>query len=103
MATEEILMAGVAAGGDRQELHERIRVHSIEAGEAVKTLGQPNDLLARLATDPAFAKATLSDAIVPSRFIGRAPQQVDRFVNDVVGPIRHRYAALLGQSSELRV
>ena len=103
MATEEILIAGVAAGGDRQDLHERIRLHSIEAGEAVKTRGQPNDLLARLATDPAFSKATLSDALVPSRFIGRAPQQVDHFVNDVVQPIRQRYADLLGQSSELKV
>jgi adenylosuccinate lyase len=103
MATEEILMAGVAAGGDRQKLHERIRRHSIDAGEAVKTMGRPNDLLARLAKDPAFTGATLSDAIVPSRFIGRAPQQVDRFVSEVVGPIRQRYAPVLGQSSELRV
>ncbi len=73
MATEEILMAGVAAGGDRQELHERIRRHSLEAGQAVKTFGRPNDLLARLGADPAFSKATLADAVIPSRFIGRAP------------------------------
>ncbi len=103
MATEEILMAGVAAGGDRQDMHERIRQHSVAAAHTVKALGQPNDLLARLEADPIFSKASLSNAIVPSRFVGRAPQQVEQFLTDVVGPIRDRYASVLGQTSELKV
>lgn len=104
LATEEILMAGVRAGGDRQELHERIRVHSVEAGRRVKEEGAPNDLLERLARDPAFARIDLSGALDPRRFIGRAPEQVDEFLAQVVEPIRRRYAAdLAGEADELRV
>ncbi|HUQ71618.1 MAG TPA: lyase family protein, partial [Planctomycetaceae bacterium] len=104
MATEEILMAGVRAGGDRQSLHEQIRVHSQEAARQVKERGGENDLLARLKTDPAFQAVDLTQALDPQRFTGRAAQQVDRFVADVVGPIRTRYAAALNQSAEdLRV
>ncbi len=105
MATEEILMAAVQAGGDRQELHERIRVHSQAAAREVKEHGRDNDLIERLRTDPAFAKADLSAAVDPRRFIGRAPEQVDRFVADVIGPIRRRYAGTLSGTSteELRV
>lgn len=100
MATEEILMAGVRAGGDRQELHERIRVHSIEAGRQVKEHGRPNDLMERLKTEPAFAKVDLTGALDPSRFVGRAPEQVDRFIQDVVEPIRQRYPAELNRDVE---
>ncbi len=105
MATEEILMAGVQAGGDRQELHERIRVHSQAAAKQVKEHGQANDLLDRLKTDPLFAVVNLSSALEPSRFIGRAPEQVDRFVAEVIEPIRERYRdAMLGTTNEeLRV
>jgi adenylosuccinate lyase len=104
MATEEILMAGVQAGGDRQELHERVRVHSMEAGRQVKEQGRPNDLLARLAADPAFAKVNLSQALDARRFIGRAQQQVEEFVAGVVGPIRSRLAGdLEGTGEQLRV
>jgi adenylosuccinate lyase len=92
MATEEILMAGVQAGGDRQELHERIRLHSQAAASEMKEHGRSNDLLERLRADPLFAQVDLRSALEPSRFIGRAPQQVDRFVAEVVAPIRERYA-----------
>jgi adenylosuccinate lyase len=104
MATEEILMAGVQAGGDRQDLHERIRVHSQQAGREVKEFGRPNDLLQRLQADPAFARVDLSGALDARRFVGRAPEQVDRFVQTVIEPIRQRYAADLNVTAEdLRV
>ena len=70
MATENILMAAVAAGGDRQDLHERIRRHSQAAAAVVKQQGRPNDLLERLAADPAFAKVDLTAALDPRQFIG---------------------------------
>jgi adenylosuccinate lyase len=103
MATEEILMEAVRAGGDRQVLHEVIRDHSQLAGEGVKEHGRPNDLLDRLQSHPAFAKIDLGSLVDPSRFIGRAPQQVEAFVRDVVEPIRKRYAGQLGQTVELKV
>ncbi len=104
MATEEILMAGVQAGGDRQELHERIRVHSQAAAQQVKEFGRPNDLLERLKTDSAFASVDLGNALDARRFVGRAPEQVDAFISDIVEPIRQRYGKLGDQQSEqLRV
>jgi adenylosuccinate lyase len=92
MATENILMAAVQAGGDRQELHERIRRHSQEAALRVKQQGQANDLLNRLAADAAFAKLDLASVLNPRQFVGRAPEQVDEFLAEVVAPIRQRYA-----------
>lgn len=103
MATENILMAATAAGGDRQLLHERIRQHSQAAATVIKKTGGQNDLLARLADDEAFAQVDLNDACDPSRLVGRAPEQVDEFVHDVVGPIRAKYAQALGFSADLRV
>lgn len=104
MATEEILMAGVRAGGDRQDLHERIRVHSVAAAREVKEQGRPNDLMERLKSDVAFAKVDLTGALDASRFVGRAPEQVESFVREVVGPIRERYSkALTGERDELKV
>ncbi|MGQ9913939.1 MAG: adenylosuccinate lyase [Thermogutta sp.] len=91
MATENILMAAVAAGGDRQELHERIRRHSHAAAAAVKNDGKPNDLLERLRADPAFSAVDFSAELDPRRFIGRAPEQVDEFVAELVEPIRRQY------------
>jgi adenylosuccinate lyase len=103
MATENLLMAAVEAGGDRQQLHEVIRRHSQAAAAAVKQEGKPNDLLARLAADPAFAKVNVNAAMDPSQFVGRAPQQVDEFIAQVVAPIRQRYANAGGSVAELRV
>jgi len=103
MATEEILMAAVQAGGDRQDLHERIRQHSLAAAEQVKQHGKANDLIERLQGDPAFKLVKLDEVLDARRFIGRAPQQVDRFVAEVVEPIRARYQTNLGAAAELKV
>jgi adenylosuccinate lyase len=99
MATEEILLAG----GDRQELHELIRVHSQLAAKQVKLEGKPNDLIARLKQDSAFSHVKFDDILHPSRFIGRAPQQVDEFIDQVVAPIRSRYGDALKQTIQLKV
>ena len=92
MATEEFLMAGVRAGGDRQELHESIRVHSLDAIEQVKVHGLENDLISRLKGDDRFAQVNLEDALDARKYIGRAPQQVDEFLAEVVQPIRDKFA-----------
>jgi adenylosuccinate lyase len=104
LATEEILMAGVRAGGDRQALHERIRVHSRDAARAVKERGEANPLLERIAADPAFAavRDQLGELMDPARFIGRSPEQVDRFLADEVEP-RLRGLDLDTGGDELRV
>jgi len=103
LATEEILMAAVSAGADRQDAHERIRRHSVESARRVKEEGLANDLLERLAADPAFGGLDLAALGDPARFIGRAPEQVDRFLAGTVAPIRSRYAAILGGEPELRI
>lgn len=103
MATENILMRAVAAGGDRQELHERIRQHSQAAAWEVKSEGKPNDLLKRLAADPAFASVDLDAALDPIAFVGRAPEQVDEFITSQITPIRSRYSNHQTLSAEVRV
>jgi adenylosuccinate lyase len=103
MATEEILMEAVRAGGDRQELHEIIRRHSQEAAKLVKEQGKPNDLVARLADDPAFVRVNLNTVLEPGRFIGRSVEQTEQFVRDVVEPIRRRYQSQLGLPADLKV
>jgi adenylosuccinate lyase len=103
MASENLLMAAVAAGGDRQDLHERIRRHSQEAARVVKQEGKANDLLDRLSKDPAFAKVNVRAAMEPSQFVGRAPEQVNEFIAEVVEPIRRRYAGSSGPSAEVKV
>ena len=103
MATENILMAAVEAGGDRQDLHEHIRQHSVAAANVVKIEGGDNDLLERLRNDPAFSNVDIDAEISPEKFIGRAPEQVDEFIEEVVDPIRKRYANLSITNVELRV
>ncbi len=103
MATEEILMAAVQAGGDRQALHESIRTHSLAAAQQVKGEGKPNDLIERLAGDASFSSVRLDDVLDPLRFIGRAPEQVDAFLKSVVAPIRARYREFLNESIDLKV
>jgi adenylosuccinate lyase len=103
MATEEVIMAGVKAGGDRQDLHERIRRHSLAAAEQVKQQGQANDLMDRLQGDEAFRSVDLAGALDPTAFVGRAPQQVERFIQDVVEPVRQRYRGRLDRAIELKV
>ncbi len=103
MATENILMAAVAAGGDRQDLHERIRRHSQAAACAIRESGSANDLLERLVADEAFAKVDFPAVVDPRKFIGRAPQQVDEFLADVVEPIRKRYRGQMAQQADVTV
>ncbi len=103
MATENILMAAVSSGGDRQELHELIRQHSQAAAAEVKQQGKPNDLLDRLAADEAFAGVDLHEAVNASKLTGRSAEQVDEFLAEVVGPIRERYAGRDAVQTELRV
>jgi adenylosuccinate lyase len=103
MASENILMAAVARGADRQELHERIRRHSLAAAAVVKEQGGKNDLLDRLEQDAAFAGVDFRAALDPARFVGRAPEQVDDFLAEVVAPIRARYAAVLKGEAEVKV
>jgi adenylosuccinate lyase len=103
MATEAILMEAVAKGGDRQDVHERIRQHSQAAAAVVKQEGGANDLLERLAGDPAFKNVDLSATLDPSKYVGRAPEQVDEFIAEVVAPIRARYANDKKPAGEIRV
>ncbi len=103
MASENIMMAAASEGGDRQELHERIRKHSHAAAARVKQDGCENDLLDRLECDPAFSKVDIKGETDPKRFVGRAPQQVDEFLQEYVTPIRRRYRKVLAQESELMV
>ena len=103
MATENILMAAVAAGGDRQDLHERIRRHSQAAAAVVKQEGGQNDLISRLAADKAFAGVDLEAVLDPTQFVGRAPEQVDEFLAEVVAPIRQKYAGTSGSNAEVNV
>jgi adenylosuccinate lyase len=94
MATENLMMRSVKRGGDRQELHERVRRHANAAGERVKMHGLENDLLDRIAGDPAFGvtRAELDEELRPELYIGRAPEQVDAFLSDWVDPALERYA-----------
>jgi adenylosuccinate lyase len=103
MASENILMAGVQAGGNRQQLHERIRQHSQAAAVQVKRFGKPNDLIARLKADGAFRKINLQNVLNPKHYIGRAPQQVDEFIAASVTPIRRKYRQQLNKKVELNV
>ena len=103
MATENILMAAVQAGGDRQALHESIRRHSQDAARVVKMEGKANDLLARLKSDPVFAAVDIDAELQPSRFIGRAPEQVDEFLEAYVQPILEANKDLIGARADVNV
>ncbi|HNZ17799.1 MAG TPA: adenylosuccinate lyase [Candidatus Hydrogenedentes bacterium] len=105
MATENILMACVKRGGDRQEVHEVIRRHAQAAAARVKLEGADNDLLDRLAADPAIGmtRAEIDEALDVRQFVGRAPQQVDEFLREDVTPILDRHRDRLGAASDVRV
>jgi adenylosuccinate lyase len=103
MATENILMAAVAQGGDRQHIHECIRRHSQAVTAALKAGADKNDLLDRLKADPLLAGVDFASILDCGQFIGRAPQQVDEFLAEEIEPIRQRYRSLLGQTAEISV
>jgi adenylosuccinate lyase len=106
MASENIMMDAVKRGGNRQELHERIRQHSLEAGHQVKDLGKPNNLIDLIAADPMFgmSRQELTAHLDPKNYIGRCPQQVTEFLKNDVQPVLDRYAAALsGSAADLKV
>ena len=105
MATENIMMDAVKAGGDRQELHERIRELSMEAGRTVKVEGKDNDLLERIAADPAFNLTIeeLQKSMDPSRYVGRAKEQTTAFITKTVQPVLDAHKEMLGMTAEINV
>ena len=105
MATENIMMDAVKAGGDRQELHEKIRQLSMQAGKTVKEEGLDNNLLELIADDPSFGLTLeeLQTTMEPSRYTGRASVQVDAFLKNIVEPILQENKALLGVKAEINV
>lgn len=105
MATENIMMDAVRAGGDRQELHERIRKLSMEAGRNVKEKGLDNNLLELIAADPAFNLSLdeLKQTMDPAKYVGRAPIQVEVYLRDVIRPLLEQNKDVLGMKAEINV
>lgn len=105
MATENIMMDAVKAGGDRQELHEKIRTLSMEAGKNVKEKGLENNLLDLIAADPAFNMGIeeLKKTMDPSKYVGRSKEQVEEFLAEVIAPILEKNKDLLGVTAEINV
>ncbi len=105
MATENIMMDAVKRGGNRQELHEKIRVHSMAAAKVVKEEGGENDLLERIAGDPAFGVTLqeLQDLLQPEKYVGRAPRQTEDFLEEVVEPLLKRYSSVGRETPEINV
>ena len=106
MATENIMMDAVKKGGDRQQLHERIRIHSVAAGAVVKEQGLENDLISRIASDPLFGltEEEIRRSMDARAYVGRAPQQVTEFLEQDVKPVLQRFASLLSdKGAELKV
>jgi adenylosuccinate lyase len=105
IATENILMEAVKRGGDRQELHERIRRYSMEAGAAVKDEGLPNDLLRRIADDPAFglSEDEIEGLLSPKDYIGRSAEQTEEFIKDRIEPILEKNRIYILEETELKV
>ncbi len=105
MATENIMMQAVKKGGDRQELHEQLRQHAIAAAAQVKQEGLPNDMIDRVVADPAFGleRHEIDAVLVPENFTGRAPQQVEEFLAEVIAPILKANPDAAGQTAALNV
>jgi adenylosuccinate lyase len=105
MATENVMMDAVKRGADRQQLHERIRVHSMAASKVIKEEGGENDLLSRIAADPIFG-VTLDElnAIVrPEKYVGRAPQQTQEYIEEVVNPALKEYNFIPEEKAEINL
>ena len=105
MATENIMMDAVKAGADRQEMHEKIRTLSMEAGRRVKEEGQENNLLDLIAADPAFpqTREELEQSMEPSRYVGCAPRQVEKYLEEEVKPVLDAHRDALGLTAEISV
>ena len=105
MASENIMMKAVKKGGDRQELHERLREHAVAAAAVVKQEGKPNDMIERVEADPAFGltREEIEAELTPEAFTGRAPQQVEGYLNEVIRPLLAANADAVGQKAELSV
>ena len=105
MATENIMMDAVKKGGDRQELHEKIRQYSMEAGRNVKVEGKDNNLAELIANDKSFGLSIdeINAVMKPANFVGRSPQQVEDFINEVISPILEENKELLGIEVEINV
>ena len=105
MATENIMMDAVKKGGNRQELHEKLRVHSQAAARVVKEEGGKNDLVERIAADPAFmvTREEIEAILQPEKFIGRSKEQVEEYLADIISPLLQENAELLGEKQELSV
>ena len=105
MATENIMMDAVKKGGNRQELHERIRQHSMAAAAKVKVEGEKNDLVQRIAADEVFglSESEINSILDGKNFIGRCPEQVDEFVDEFITPVLEAYKNEIGLHAELKV
>ena len=105
MATENIMMDAVKAGGDRQEMHEKIRTLSMEAGKNVKEKGLDNNLLELIANDPSFNMSLedLQKTMDPSKYVGRSPEQVEEFLRDEIQPILDANKEILGLTATINV
>lgn len=103
MATENILMEAVRAGGDRQKLHEQIRLHSQAAAKQVKLMGKANDLIDRLKNDAAFDAVNLDKLLDSKKYIGRAPEQTAEYIKEYVTPIRRKYRRHINKKVDLKV
>ena len=105
MASENIMMDAVKAGGDRQELHEAIREHSMEATKRIKQEGKENDLIDRIANDPRFmmSKEEIMKIMEPKNFVGRAPQQTEEFFKDYIDPVLEANRDDLGLQAEINI
>ena len=105
MASENIMMKAVKKGGDRQELHERLREHAVAAAAVVKQEGRPNDMIARVEADPAFGltREEIEAELSPEAFTGRAPQQVEEYLRDVIQPVLDANPEDVGMTAELSV
>lgn len=105
MATENIMMSAVKRGGDRQALHERIRIHSLAAAKRVKEEGLENDLISRICGDPAFGlkESDLESVLRPEHYTGMAPKQVEEFLSSFVRPLLQKNAGVFGENVELKV
>ena len=105
MATENIMMDAVMKGGNRQELHEKIRLHSIAAGKVIKEEGGENDLVDRIAADPMFmiTKEEIEATLQPEHFTGRSAEQVEEFLSEFIRPVLEKNKDVLGEKAELSV